>query len=401
MSAATGEAVSLPLAAWARELKPSAIQDMLQRIHRPGILSLALGLPAPSLFPSAGLAEAAAKVMAEEPLALQYRPTLEPLRRQVVALMARRGVTCVPEQVFLTAGGQQGMSLLTRLLLDPGGTVLVEDRVYSGFQQVLDPFQPKRLTVPAHPETGIDVDAVRALLERGERPALLYTMSDGHNPLGVSMPLESRQRLVALAREHRLPIIEDDAYGLLQYEPQTLPALRGLEDRWVYYVGSFSKVLAPALRVGWVVVPEAMVGRLATVKEASDIDTTTFAQRVVLAFLESGGLPAHLEQLRAGYRERRDTLLAALERHLAPHGARWTKPACGMFVWVEFPDRVDTTVLLGRALEEVQVAFLPGQAFSVAGGRTASHGLRLNFSHAEPAVIEEAVSRLGRVLARS
>ncbi|WP_244224256.1 PLP-dependent aminotransferase family protein [Corallococcus sicarius] len=401
MSAATGEAVSLPLAAWARELKPSAIQDMLQRIHRPGILSLALGLPAPSLFPSAGLAAAAAKVMAEEPLALQYRPTLEPLRRQVVALMARRGVTCVPEQVFLTAGGQQGMSLLTRLLLDPGGTVLVEDRVYSGFQQVLDPFQPKRLTVPAHPETGIDVDAVRVLLERGERPALLYTMSDGHNPLGVSMPLESRQRLVALAREHQLPIIEDDAYGLLQYEPQTLPALRGLEDRWVYYVGSFSKVLAPALRVGWVVVPEAMVGRLATVKEASDIDTTTFAQRVVLAFLESGGLPAHLEQLRAGYRERRDTLLAALERHLAPHGARWTKPACGMFVWVEFPDRVDTTVLLGRALEEVQVAFLPGQAFSVAGGRTASHGLRLNFSHAEPAVIEEAVSRLGRVLARS
>ncbi|RKH52290.1 PLP-dependent aminotransferase family protein [Corallococcus llansteffanensis] len=373
---------------------------MLQRIHRPGILSLALGLPAPSLFPSAGLADAAARVMAEEPLALQYRPTLEPLRRQVVALMALRGVTCVPEQVFLTAGGQQGMSLLTRLLLDPGGTVLLEDRVYSGFQQVLDPFQPKRLTVPTHPETGIDVDAVRAVLEKGERPALLYTMSDGHNPLGVSMPLASRQRLVALAREHQLPIIEDDAYGLLQYEPGTLPALRGLEDRWVYYVGSFSKVLAPALRVGWVVVPEAMVGRLATVKEASDIDTTTFAQRVVLAFLESGALPAHLEQLRAGYRERRDTLVAALERHLAPHGARWTKPACGMFVWVEFPDRVDTTALLGRALEEVQVAFLPGQAFSVVGGRSASHGLRLNFSHAEPAVIEEAVARLGRVLAR-
>ncbi|CAM3250085.1 PLP-dependent aminotransferase family protein [Corallococcus soli] len=399
MSAATGDAGTLPLAAWARELKPSAIQDMLQRIHRPGILSLALGLPAASLFPSAGLAEAAARVMAEEPLALQYRPTLEPLRRQVVALMARRGVTCAPEQVFLTAGGQQGMSLLTRLLLDPGGTVLVEDRVYSGFQQVLDPFQPKRLTVPTHPETGIDVDAVRALLERGERPALLYTMSDGHNPLGVSMPLQARERLVALAREHRLPIIEDDAYGLLQYEPHTLPALRGLEDRWVYYVGSFSKVLAPALRVGWVVVPEAMVGRLATVKEASDIDTTTFAQRVVLAFLESGGLPAHLERLRAGYRERRDTLLAALERHLAPRGARWTKPACGMFVWVEFPDTVDTTALLGRALEEVQVAFLPGQAFSVAGGRSAAHGLRLNFSHAEPAVIEEAVARLGRVLA--
>ncbi|NVJ26119.1 PLP-dependent aminotransferase family protein [Myxococcus sp. AM011] len=395
---ASSTSSELPLASWARRLAPSAIQDMLQKITRPGVFSLALGLPAAELFPTQGMAEAAARVLAEQVGALQYSATLEPLREQVVALMAKRGVRCSTSQVFLTTGAQQGMNLLTRLLLEPGQAVLLEDRVYSGFQQVLDPFQARRLTVKRDGRTGLDLEGMASLLKSGERPAFLYTMSDGHNPLGTSLAMAERERLVELAREYRMPIIEDDAYGFLHYEEGgALPPLRSLDAQWVYYVGSFSKILAPALRVGWVVVPESMVFRLATVKESSDIDTATFTQRMVLAFLESGRLDAHLDRLRGEYRLRRDTLLRALEEHL-PEGASWTKPTSGMFVWVELPERFDTTVLLARALETQQVAFLPGQAFAVSGGRSASHGLRLNFSHCEPARIEEAVRRLGTVL---
>lgn len=387
----------LPLASWAQRIAPSAMQDMLQNITKPGVFSLALGLPAAELFPTEGMGQAAARVLAEQGGALQYSATLQPLREHVVAMMAKRGVRCTPQQVFLTTGAQQGMNLLVRLMLEPGQSVMLEDRVYSGFQQVLEPYQAKRLPVRRDARTGLDLDAVEALLKSGERPAFLYTMSDGHNPLGTSMAMEARERLVKLARDYRMPVIEDDAYGFLQYEDSVLPPLRALDDRWVFYVGSFSKILAPALRVGWVVVPEQMVFRLATVKESSDIDTATFTQRIVLSFLDSGKLEGHLTRLRQEYRTRRDALLKALETHM-PQGATWTKPTSGMFVWVELPEGADTTALLARALETEKVAYLPGQAFSVAGGRSAAHCMRLNFSNCEPARIEEAVARLGRVL---
>lgn len=389
--------MELPLASWARQLQPSAIQDMLQNITKPGILSLALGLPAAELFPTQGMAEAAARVLADQSSALQYGASLLPLREQVVALMARRGVRCEADQVFLTTGGQQGMSLLARLMLEPGQAVMMEDRIYSGFQQVLEPFQPRRVVVRTDPRTGIDVDAVEERLRSGERPAFLYAMSDAHNPLGVSLAQKQRERLAALAREYRMPIIEDDAYGFLQYEEQALAPIRGHEDRWVFYVGSFSKILAPALRVGWLVVPREMIPRLATMKESSDIDTTTFTMRMINAFLASGQFEPHLERLRNAYRERRDAMLRALEAHM-PKGTVWARPAAGMFVWVELPEGADTLKLLAKSLELEKVAFLPGQAFSVPGGRSASHGMRLNFSNCESARIEEAVARLGRVL---
>ncbi|WP_164019498.1 PLP-dependent aminotransferase family protein [Pyxidicoccus trucidator] len=387
----------LPLAPWARRLAPSAIQDMLQNITKPGVFSLALGLPAAEMFPTEGMAASAASVLAEQGSALQYSATLQPLREHIVALMAKRGVRCSPEQVFLTTGAQQGLNLLVRLMLEPGQSVMLEDRVYSGFQQVLEPYQARRLAVRTEAGTGIDLDSVESVLASGERPAFLYTMSDGHNPLGISLATEARERLVKLARDYRMPIIEDDAYGFLNYEDRVLPPLRALDEQWVYYVGSFSKILAPALRVGWVVVPEPMVFRLATVKESSDIDTATFTQRIILSFLDSGRLEGHLTRLRHEYRLRRDTLLKALEQHL-PRGAKWSKPSSGMFVWVELPEGADTTALLSRALETERVAYLPGQAFTVAGGRSAAHCMRLNFSNCEPARIEEAVARLGRVL---
>lgn len=387
----------LRLASWAQAIQPSAIQDMLRLLSRPDLLSLALGLPAAELFPSAALADAVGRVLGSDPRALQYQPPLGRLKEQVVSLMALRGVTCTESQVFLTAGAQQGMNLLVRLLLDPGSTVVLEERAYSGFQQVLEPYNPRVLTVPSDLSTGMEVAALERLLANGERPALVYAISDGHNPLGVSMSLEKRRRLVALARTHGIPIIEDDAYGFLSYEDRAPPPLRALDDRWVFYVGTFSKILAPALRTGWLIVPEELTARLSVVKESTDLDTTTLAQRGISAYLETGTLDAHLSELRRQYRARRDAMVSALREHF-PREARFATPSAGMFVWVDLPGEVDTARLLARAVEVERVAFLPGQAFWVKGGPRPTNGMRLNFSHCPPARIEEGVRRLARAL---
>ena len=394
---ADAAAEEIALARWAREIAPSALQTMLSVTARPGLLSLALGLPAPELFPAADLAAAGTRVLAGDPVALQYAPPFAPLKRHVVELMARRGVRCTEEQVFLTAGGQQGMSLLVRLLLDPGGTVLLERLCYTGLRQAVEPFQPRVLSVETDLDTGIDVDAVEAHLAAGERPAFLYVVTDGNNPLAVRVSAEKRARLVELARRYAVPIVEDDAYGFFQYVDDPLPPLRALDDRWVLYVGTFSKIFAPALRVGWLVVPEALVPRLAIVKESSDINTTTFTQRTISSYIDAGLLPAHLDLLRREYGARRDAMLEALAEHF-PASARWRAPAAGIFVWVELPEGVDSGLLLQRAVEAEGVAFLPGHAFAYGDDTFGRNCIRLNFSHSSPERVREGVARLGRVL---
>ena len=386
----------ISLAGWTRSIKRSALQDMLVASARPGILSFALGLPAAELFPAADYSEAVARVLATDSRALQYGPPYRPLKQHVVSLMALRGVECREEQVFLTAGAQQGVNLLARLLLEPGSKVIVEEMAYTGCQQVLQATQADILTVPTDFKTGIDVEAVERLLEGGERPALLYVVPDGHNPLAVSMSREKRVRLAELARAYRVPIIEDDAYGFLYYE-SPLPPLRAFEDQWVLYVGTFSKIMAPALRTGWVVVPESLTPHLAVIKEASDIDTAPLSQRAISAYLDAGHLPGHLSNLRREYRRRRDAMLGALRTHF-PAEARWETPTGGLFIWVELPEGTDTGELLKAAIETEQVAFIPGHAFCVSDERHATNQMRLNFSNSSVERIEDGVRRLARVL---
>ena len=394
---ASAPAAGLSLAAWARASGTSALQTMLSVGTRPGTISFALGLPAPEFFPAAEYGRAAAAVLAEDPRALQYSPPCAPLQAHIAALMAQRGVACAPEQVFLTSGAQQGIGLLARLLLEPGGEVIADTLCYTGFQQAVEPFMPRLLTVPTDLDTGMDVDAVEALLAGGARPAFIYTVPDGHNPLAVSMSAEKRLRLVELARRYQVPVVEDDPYGFLSYDGPPAHPLRALDREWVLYVGSFSKVLAPALRLGWIIVPPQLVPLLAIAKEASDINTATLAQRAASRYLDGGHLPGHLAMLRREYRLRRDTMLAALERHF-PRGTRWRVPSAGVFVWVELPQGVDAGEVLRAAIEQEGVVFVPGHAFAADGSRTASHCMRLNFSHSTPEVIEEGVARLGRTL---
>jgi 2-aminoadipate transaminase len=389
----------ITLAHWAREIRLSALQEMLSAASRPDILSFALGLPAKELFPIQAFAQAMAQALASDARALQYSPPLESLKAHVVALMAERGVSCQPEQIFLTAGAQQGMNLLTRLLLDTGGKVLIEDLAYPGFRQVIEPYQPEILTVSLDLDTGMEVDEVESILARGARPAFIYTVTDGHNPTSVSLSMEKRLRLVQLARRYGVPIIEDDAYGFLSYGTASLPPMRALDAEIVFYVGSFSKILAPALRAGWIVATERLMPRLSIVKEASDIDTATFAQRCIAAYLDGGHLPAHLAELRREYAMRRDAMLAALQSHF-PAGCRWRKPTNGVFIWVELPGTVNAYELLKIAIEDEKVAFIPGQAFQVSANGRESNAVRLNFSNCTLPQIEEGIFRLARALKR-
>ncbi|MDX1687621.1 MAG: PLP-dependent aminotransferase family protein [Candidatus Promineifilaceae bacterium] len=393
-----GQVGEIALADWARTMERSVLRQMIGVVSRPGILSFAGGLPAPEYFPREAYAAALARVLAEDENALQYRPPFAPLRRHVVDLMGERGVACTPEQVFITTGAQQALDVLTRLLLNPGGQVMLEEIVYTGIQQAVAPFRPEILPVPTDLETGIDVDAVEGLLAAGARPAFLYVIPEAQNPLGVSITPEKRRRLVAVARANRLPIVEDDPYGFLAYDGEAAPPLKALEPDWVFYVGSFSKLVAPALRLGWMVAPEALVPRLTVVKEAGDLETSALTQRAVSAFLDDGHLPDHLDLLRRVYGRRRDAMLEALNRTF-PAGVRWTTPAAGMFVWVELPSHLDTMELLQAAIEEEQVAFIPGRAFSLPG-LSAGHCLRLCFANADVPAIEDGIERLARVVRR-
>jgi 2-aminoadipate transaminase len=315
----------------------------------------------------------------------------------IAALMTQRGVSCRREQVFVTTGAQQALDVLTRLLLDPGGAVILEEIAYTGIQQAIAPLQATLLTVATDLDQGMDVDAVAAYLVAGHRPAYIYAIPEAHNPLGVSLDRQRRKSLVSLASHYGVPIVEDDPYGFLTYEEEAPPPLRAT-DGPVFYVGSFSKILAPALRLGWIVAPESLLPQLTVVKEAADLETSALTQRAVAAFLDSGQLPAHIGRLRAAYKERRDTMLSALTVAF-PAEARWTHPRGGMFIWVELPTHINTMALLDVAVADEKVAFVPGRAFALPGVN-ADNCLRLNFSNASCAQIEAGITRLARAVHR-
>ncbi len=376
----------------------SLLRELITVSSRPGILSLAGGLPDPSLFPVREYRTALDAVLATDGRALQYAPPFEPLKEEIVGLMAARGVRCTTEEVLLTTGAQQAIGIASSLLLDPYEPVLAEEATYPGLGQAVASLRPKMLTVGTDLESGMRVEAVAETLARSARPAFIYVMSDGHNPYGVSLGRAQRHRLVDLARQYRVPIVEDDPYGLLSYDGPHLPPLRSLDKDWVFHIGTFSKTIAPALRLGWMVLPADLVPRASLIKESSDLECSALTQRAVARLLRQGELSAHLDRLRQVYGVRRDALLAALRRHF-PQRARWTRPRGGFFVWVQLPCPVDGRALLDAAVEEERVAFVPGQAFAV-GRHPAPSGIRLSFATCTPEQIDDGVGRLARLFER-
>jgi 2-aminoadipate transaminase len=349
------------------------------------------------LFPADDLSRAHLAV-SKDRKSLQYAPHFSRLKREVVHLMDRRGVVCEESNVFLTAGAQQGLSLLARLLLNTHDTVFLEEYTYTGFLQAIQPSEPNLVAISTDSQRGIDVDDLEHKLQSGVRPAFLYTTPEGHNPMGGSLDMDRRMRLVELARQWQMPIIEDDAYGFLQYDGHNRAPLRSLDSDLVFYVGSFSKILAPSLRVGWLVVPEELLLPLSVLKESTDIDTATFSQRLVCSYLEQTDLTPHLATLRQAYKGKRDRMVEALHRE-AIEGLTWTVPRSGVFLWVYAGDGIDTALALEIALREEHLAFVPGSAFSPHNPGV-SNWLRLNFSHPDLTEIDDGIGRLKRVLKR-
>lgn len=390
------------IAAGAAELHSSAIRDLLRLIDQPAMISLAGGLPAPELFPAEEIAAASEHVLVEAPLAaLQYGPTegYAPLRSWVATRMAGLGLTVATDQVLITAGSQQGLDMLGRLLIDPGALVAVEEPTYLGALQAWQTNRPTYLSIPLDAD-GLDLATLETQLAQGARPRFLYIVSCFQNPTGVTLAAPRRQRLIELAARYQLPIVEDDPYGDLFYEGERTTPLAALdiamhgELRHVVYLGTLSKLLAPGLRIGWLVAPRSIVERLGLVKQGLDLHTGSLAQAVAYYACRDGLLDRHIPRIRALYRERRDAMLAALETHMPP-GVQWTRPTGGMFLWMTLPEGQDAEVLLDQAIA-ANVAFVPGRSFHPGGG--GANTLRLNFSHSNPTKISEGIQRLAKVI---
>jgi 2-aminoadipate transaminase len=380
----------------------SAIRDLLKVTEQPEMISFAGGLPAPECFPTEELAAAAERVLVERPVAaLQYGPTegYRPLREFLVSLMRERGLTIPLEQVLLLSGSQQGLDAIGKLLIDPGAPVIVEEPTYLGALQAWRPYAPRFISLPLD-DDGLDVGALERVLQSGVQPRFLYLVSCFQNPTGITPSLERKRALLEVAARYRLPIVEDDPYGELYYEGTRPPILATMdaemhgELRHVVYLSTFSKLLAPGLRVGWAAVPEELVDKLVHVKQGLDLHTGSFAQAIAYEACRDGLLARHIPTIRATYHRRRDAMLDALARHM-PQGVTWTHPTGGMFIWLTLPAHLDSTTLLGASLEQ-KVAFVPGASFYANGGGATT--MRLNFSHTGPERIEEGVARLGQAI---
>ncbi|MDQ2648904.1 MAG: PLP-dependent aminotransferase family protein [Actinomycetota bacterium] len=370
-------------------IQSSAIRDLLAVTERPGLISLAGGLPAPDTFPVAELAAASASLLADDPGgALQYGPTagFGPLRDWVAAQE-----DASPADVVITHGSQQALELLVRVLVDPGDTIALPDPAYVGALQACRLSGADLLAIPTDGD-GLRVDVLADHLTAGRRPKLVYVVADLDNPTGATLPISRRRALAELADRYGFVIVDDEPYRALRWSGDEPTPLRALSDR-VVTLGTTSKVLSPGLRIGWAVAPPEVHAAMVLLKQAVDLQTATFAQRLAHAVLTRPGFyEPHVDQLRRTYQERAAALTAALTEHV-PELAVGTPPG-GMFLWGRLPG-VDTGDLLGAAVEE-GTAFVPGSAFAV--DDPATDHLRLSFATGRPAELAEAARRLGRAV---
>lgn len=375
----------------------SIIRDLLKLTQQPDVISFAGGLPAPELFPIREFKEACAYILEHDGArALQYGPTdgYPPLKEFLVEKMQKYGVPAEMENVLITNGSQQALDLIGKVFINRGDVIVTEAPTYLGALQAWNLFGPRYVTVPSD-DDGMQVDKLEEILKR-EKVKFIYVLPNFHNPAGVTLAEERRYRLVEIAGKYGVPIIEDDPYGELRFEGKDLVPIIVLHKENVIYLSTFSKTLAPGIRLGWVTAPGRVIDRLIMAKQAADLHTSTFVQMVANDICQRGILKRHVQIIRKVYKERRDVMLAAMEEFF-PEGVTWTRPQGGMFLWVRLPEKVDAAKLLRVALEE-KVAFVPGAAFFPNGG--GHNTMRLNYSNASPEMIREGIRRLGRAIAR-
>jgi 2-aminoadipate transaminase len=390
-----------------RGMRSSAMREMMALTERPEVISLAGGLPDTSTFPPEVYAKLMARVAAESTArALQYGPTegMAVTKDCIVEVMAEEGTLVDPDDMIVTTGGQQVIDLVCKALVDPGDVIVAEAPTYPGAVPTFGAYQADVVQIEMDGD-GMPIDELERVLDRlqdeGRRPKFIYTVPNFQNPGGVTMSLARRRRLVQVARERELLILEDNPYGLLRYEGEPLPTLYSLDaatagregaSDFVIYLGTFSKILSPGLRLGWAIAPRPVLEKLNLGKQGADLCSSPTTQLFVAAYFAAQDWREYLGRLKTLYARRRDVMLEALEEHFAGR-ASWTRPQGGLFIWATL-DGVDTTDLLARA---EGVAFVPGRSAYV-DGRSGASSMRLNFAGVPEADIREGIRRIGRIM---
>ncbi|QQX83384.1 PLP-dependent aminotransferase family protein [Cupriavidus necator] len=372
----------------AQQLTSSAIREILKVTERPEVISFAGGLPSPASFPVAAMEAATARVFADNPqAALQYAATegYLPLREFVAK---RHGAPV--ERVLITTGSQQALDLIAKVMIDPGSKVLVETPSYLGALQAFSLFEPEFVSIPSD-DKGLLPEALTPELTAGAR--FLYALPNFQNPTGRRLPLDRREALVARAKEQGVLLVEDDPYGALSYTGDQLPSLLSMNPDGVIYMGSFSKILAPGMRLGYVIAPPELHFKLCQAKQASDLHTPTFTQRVAYETIRDGLLDTHIPTIRELYGKQCQYMLDALKRHM-PEGVTWNAPEGGMFIWMELPEGLDSMVILEEAVKR-NVAYVPGAPFYASNPKR--NALRLAFVTVSAERIEQGVAILGKL----
>jgi len=388
-----------------QRMRSSAVRELLKLTEQPDVISFAGGLPAPETFPVERFTHAVQAVMASHGArALQYGTTegYTPLREMIARHSTRYGINVEPENVLLTSGSQQALDLIGKVFINAGDHVLVERPTYLGALQAWNAYQAEYIAADIDSD-GYVTAALEAKIRSG--PKFIYALPNFQNPSGITMSLERRTGLIALADHYGVPILEDDPYGQLRYEGEHVPPIVHLDSEFratdgvrysgnVIYLSTFSKILAPGIRLGWIIAPAEVIQKLVQAKQGTDLHTSTLSQMTAYQVASGGFLNEHVKVIRAIYRERRDTMLAALERDF-PAGITWTRPQGGLFLWLTFPEWMDAAGVLTAAVEK-RVAFVPGESFFTDG--TGRNTARLNFSNATPERIREGVGRLAECL---
>ena len=382
-------------------MRSSVMRDLMAVTARPEVISLAGGLPDTTTFPPDSFAAIMHDVARRESArALQYGPTeghLE-VRERVVEVMAAEGMRVESDDILITTGGQQVIDLVCKTLIDPGDVIIAEAPTYPGAVPTFCSYQADVVQIEMDGD-GMRIDILEAKLAeleaQGRAPKFIYTIPSFQNPAGVSMSLERRRRLVEIAVERELLVLEDNPYGMLRFEGEPRPTLYSLDGgSFVIYLGTFSKILSPGVRLGWTVAPRPVLEKMNLGKQAVDLCSSSFTQRFVNGYFATGVWRDYIDSLIDVYRGRRDVMLEALAEHF-PDEATWTRPQGGLFVWATLPSYIDTTDLLARALRD-NVAFVPGRG-AYMDGRGGSE-MRLNFSGVSEQDIREGIRRIGKVI---
>jgi len=385
------------LASRTQRMKSSVIRELLKLTMQPDVISFAGGLPAPQYFPVKEFQHACNKVLEENgPMALQYGPTegYAPLKQDICDQMCKYGILVEPENVLITSGSQQALDLIGKLFVDQNHNVICSRPTYLGALQAWNAYEATYHAVPLD-DDGMRVDMLPELLKGLDRPGLIYVLPNFHNPGGTTLSQERREMLVKIARQHDLVIIEDDPYGELRYEGEDLTPLFRMAPERTIYLSTFSKTLAPGLRLAWITAPKPLITRFVQAKQGADLHTGTFVQYVAHEVISSGFIRKHVRTLRKVYSARRDAMLDALTEFM-PEETNWSRPEGGMFLWARCNKNIKTGPFMEKAVA-AKVAYVPGFAFypNEDGGASS---MRLNFSYCDEETIVEGVRRLGTAM---